>query len=219
MQKEPIQTSYRSELREKILRVAMQEFMGKGFRTVRMDDIASLLGISKRTLYETYSNKEQLILECVRMHEEEIDGIMAAYSSDPSHNVIDIIMEFYKQQIASMTDSTPVLLSELKKYERVREYMMSIRKTRRKKAVSFFKRGVEEGYIRADVDFDIVLRIGDISIEHAMKSKMYETFSIQHLMRNIIFLFIRGMCTAEGIKKVDAANAEMFADSMRRDAQ
>ena len=97
--------------------------------------------------------------------------------------------------------------------------MLSARKIRRKKAVSFFKRGVEEGYIRADVDFDIVLHIGDISIEHAMKSKMYEKFGIQHLMRNIVFLFIRGLCTAEGIKKIDAANAEMFADDTRQDAQ
>lgn len=57
-------TEYRKELKGKILEVALCEFKQKGIRAVKMDDIARMLTISKRTLYEIYPNKEELLLEC-----------------------------------------------------------------------------------------------------------------------------------------------------------
>lgn len=60
--------SYRQELRPRILETAMTLFRKHGIRQVKMDDIAATLGISKRTLYELYANKEKLLLEGV-IHE------------------------------------------------------------------------------------------------------------------------------------------------------
>lgn len=51
-------TVYRENLKIKILDTSMQLFKQKGIRAVKMDDIANDMGISKRTLYEIYSNKE-----------------------------------------------------------------------------------------------------------------------------------------------------------------
>ena len=63
MYKDNPQTAYKQELKEKILTSSMHEFLIHGVKSVRMDDIANSLGISKRTLYEIYSNKEELLLE------------------------------------------------------------------------------------------------------------------------------------------------------------
>ena len=57
------QTLYRQELKGRILEMAMQEFMTNGIRKVKMDDIARMLGISKRTLYEIYQDKEAILFE------------------------------------------------------------------------------------------------------------------------------------------------------------
>lgn len=92
MYKDNPQTAYKQELKEKILTSSMHEFLIHGVKSVRMDDIANSLGISKRTLYEIYSNKEELLLEGVRLKEEEYDRHMTAYSLDSSHTVIDIII-------------------------------------------------------------------------------------------------------------------------------
>ena len=59
-------TAYRENLRNKILNTAMTLFKQRGIKAVRMDDIATEMGISKRTLYEIYSNKEDLLYECVK---------------------------------------------------------------------------------------------------------------------------------------------------------
>ena len=45
-------------------------FAEKGIRAVKMDDIARMLTISKRTLYEIYPNKEELLLECFKFTKE-----------------------------------------------------------------------------------------------------------------------------------------------------
>ena len=63
MYKGSSQTCYKMELRNRILKAAMTEFLHKGVKSVKMDDIANTLAISKRTLYEIYSNKEELLLE------------------------------------------------------------------------------------------------------------------------------------------------------------
>ena len=57
----------------------MTLFMADGVRAVKMDDIAAHLGISKRTLYELYSNKEQLLLEGFRFYDDENEREMMAY--------------------------------------------------------------------------------------------------------------------------------------------
>ena len=92
------QTPYRQELRERILKAAMSEFFEKGIKAVKMDDIARRLSISKRTVYEIYSNKEELLLEGMKAAEREFDEHMKHFSEQDNHHVMDILIEFYNYQ-------------------------------------------------------------------------------------------------------------------------
>lgn len=159
MYKDNPQTAYKQELKEKILTSSMHEFLIHGVKSVRMDDIANSLGISKRTLYEIYSNKEELLLEGVRLKEEEYDRHMTAYSLDSSHTVIDIIIEFYKRQVGYLSSASPLFFTDLHKYAQVMAYLDKLHAVRRSYALDFFTRGVREGYFRADVDYNIMLRL------------------------------------------------------------
>ena len=208
MHKDNLQTNYRMELPAKIMQVAMREFRRCGVKAVKMDDIASRLSISKRTLYEIFSNKEELLLECVRMQEEEFDSHMAEFGSDSSHNSIDIILEFYRFQMQNVSDVSPAFYEELSKYGHVMEFLNKKRIKRNANAKEFFTHGVSEGYFRKDVDFDIVSQIGAASMEHAMKTKMYEKYGMKGLLHNILFLFLRGFCTAEGIALLVASDVK-----------
>lgn len=208
MHKDNLQTNYRMELPAKIMQVAMREFRRCGVKAVKMDDIASRLSISKRTLYEIFSNKEELLLECVRMQEEAFDDHMTEFGSDSSHNSIDIILEFYRFQMQNVSDVSPAFYEELSKYGHVVDFLNKKRIKRNANAKAFFAHGVSEGYFRKDVDFDIVSQIGAASMEHAMKTKMYEKYGMKDLLHNILFLFLRGLCTAEGIALLDASDVE-----------
>ena len=55
------------ELRNRIIDKAAVLFTRHGIKSVTMDYIASQMGISKRTLYENFKDKDQLLLECILM--------------------------------------------------------------------------------------------------------------------------------------------------------
>lgn len=205
MYKGSSQTCYKLELRNRILKAAMTEFLHKGVKSVKMDDIANTLAISKRTLYEIYSNKEELLLEAVRIHEQEFNDHMLQYSLDKNHNVMDIIIEFYKKKLLSIADVSPLFLVELRKYKQVVEYLERMNAERHNNALLFFRRGVKEGFFRSDLNFDIILKTSSASANYAMEAQMYKNYSITAIMHNTIFLYLRGICTTKGIKVLDAA--------------
>lgn len=196
-------TDYRTELSSKILHTAMHEFTRRGVKSVKMDDIANLLCISKRTLYEVYANKEELLLECIRASDMEEDKRMMEFASDVRHSVIDIIVEFYSRQMHIVSNVSPLFFKEIEKYSHVMEFLEVRKKRHHSNAKKFFVRGVEEGFFRSDVDFDIIQEIGNFSMDYAMRTRMYETYGMKTVLHNIIFLFLRGMCTSEGISRLD----------------
>ena len=57
--------SSRSSLRDRIIDVALDDFTSQGIRSVTMDEVATKLGISKRTLYEVFADKEALLVDCI----------------------------------------------------------------------------------------------------------------------------------------------------------
>lgn len=202
MRKDMEQDLHKEELRKRILNTAMEQFTSHGIRSVKMDSIAKLLGISKRTLYETYPNKEQLLLECVKLYEEQYDIHMSEYSNEPSHDVIDIISEFYRQQMKNLSDVNPAFFSDIERYKSVREFFDEKHGERKNKVDYFFKRGISEGLFRGDLDYNIVSNIAMSSIDHVMKSRMYEQQDITYILHNIMSLYFGGICTKSGLERL-----------------
>ena len=64
-------TEHKNQVRSKIIDVASDMFLTKGIKTVKMDDVSKELGISKRTLYEFFNNKETLLLYCMKNMKEK----------------------------------------------------------------------------------------------------------------------------------------------------
>lgn len=145
---------------------------------------------------------------CLRrcaIHEQEFNDHMLQYSLDKNHNVMDIIIEFYKKKLLSIADVSPLFLVELRKYKQVVEYLERMNAERHNNALLFFRRGVKEGFFRSDLNFDIILKTSSASANYAMETQMYKNYSITAIMHNTIFLYLRGICTTKGIKVLDAA--------------
>lgn len=59
--------------RETIIQLAAEMFVGQGIKAVRMDDIARHIGVSKRTIYEQFGDKEELLYQCLSYYVREQD--------------------------------------------------------------------------------------------------------------------------------------------------
>ena len=75
---------------------------------------------------------------------------------------------------------------------------------RKQDKMKFYQRGVREGVFRDDVDYDVLSRILNASIAYVKQSKMYKEYDFTRILNNIIILFIRGVCTYDGIRQFDA---------------
>lgn len=196
-------THYRQELKGRILATAMREFSAKGISRVKMDDIAHELGISKRTLYELYSDKETLLLEGILASHQEANEHITAYAEQAEHNAMDIIMESYHTQMASIAEVSPVFFNELERYPRIAEYFEAQREQREREMYAFFERGIQEGYFLADLNYEIISSIGRAAVDYVMRDRMYERYRPDEIFRNVFTLLIRGFCTEKGIAQID----------------
>lgn len=185
------------------MKVATREFTTIGVKSVKMDDIVRKLKISKRTLYEIYDNKEQLLLESVARRIHEFDATLERFDSSGEKQVIDILLEFYRLQMEELRDMNPVYYEDLHKYPRVMSFLEQVNKEHKAHSKDFFKRGVLEGYFRNDFNYELISLLGNNVMQNVMESKLYNTYSLQDIFRNVVMLFIRGLCTAKGILELD----------------
>ena len=203
MHKINVQTEYREQLKDRILNLAMQEFYVNGIKRVKMDDIAKKLVISKRTLYEIYNKKENLLLEGIKMSECLCENHMEKFQQEKTPDVMDILVEFYKVQMERVRMINPLFFVELHKYSKIVSYLNKQHELRRHKSQKFFVRGVRDGYFRDDIDYGLVERFSTATMEYVMDNKLYKIYSMQHILYNVMFLFMRGFCTDKGLVIMD----------------
>ena len=194
---------YRNELKERILEYSEKEFYANGVRQVKMDNIANYLSISKRTLYEIYPTKEDLLLECVKKHDKTYESRIEQYIEESNPNAIEIIIFSYKIKLEHFLQLNPLFLEELCKYKRVINYFDARDKERDTNFEWLFNRGVEEGFFRKDLNPRIISNMFTVSLKEAIDNELYKEFGMEYLFRDIVFTLIRGICTIKGIEAID----------------
>ena len=194
-------THYRQELKERILTVAMQMFRQQGIRAVKMDDIAKKLTISKRTLYEIYANKEELLLEGVKMRQQKNESVWQKVAENG--NVMDVLLTFYHQQMNDLKGVSPLFFSDIQRFPKIINHLENLHERHNEQNLQFFQWGVKDGYFRKDVDFTLVSAFASGSLRRAMQSELYKRYDSGYIFRNVILLFMRGFCTEKGLAIIE----------------
>lgn len=202
MPKRASSIEYRKDLREKILSVSQVLFATKGFKAVKMDDIAAELVISKRTLYEIYPNKEDLIYESFK---NMMDNSLKNFGERISGltDTMDILTQFIALRIKQMRHANPCIVEELKSYPRVKEYIDSFREMHREHSARFYKKAQEEGYIRKDINLKLVHDIYRNLDDSFFANKSYINYEPEELFRTMMSMFVRSFCTQKGVLRFD----------------
>ncbi len=188
----------------RILQTAMPLFTEHGIKAVKMDDIATALSISKRTLYEIYDDKESLLQEGIRFFQQKHRNRLETAASGKS-NVMEIILEMYRINIERISRVNPVFYSDIEKYPRILKSLDQDKESRKQQFFNFMQRGVDEGYFRPDVNYNIVSFMFDALGKYMMEMHLYEKYPIKELYLNMLFVSLRGFCTTKGIEILDKA--------------
>jgi len=199
------------ETQIRILTKSHELFMLYGIRSVSMDEIANHLGMSKKTIYQYFKDKDALVEGVINieieMHQDEFSKY-AAISDNAIHEIfltLDTVEEMLKHM-------NPSVMFDLQKY-----HSTAFEKFRTHKNTFFYEiikanieRGKQEGLFRADIDIDVLTRYRLANMflmfdfEHFPSNKFTPIQIISETTDN----FLHGMSTQAGLKVIEVYKQE-----------
>ena len=199
------------ETQTRILTKTHELFMLYGIRSVSMDEIANHLGMSKKTIYQYFKDKDALVEGVINieieMHQDEFSKY-AAISDNAIHEIfltLDTVEEMLKHM-------NPSVMFDLQKY-----HSTAFEKFRTHKNTFFYEiikanieRGKQEGLFRADIDIDVLTRYRLANMflmfdfEHFPSNKFTPIQIISETTDN----FLHGMSTQAGLKAIEVYKQE-----------
>ena len=189
-----------AELQKCIVNKATLLFYKFGIKSITMDYIASELGISKRTLYENFKNKDALIIACMEQSRESYHKQFQAIS-ESNINTIEKLVRYYEVIVDYYNNTSRSFQLDV---ERMHSKVNEEYENSRNKAILYtrnlLRSGVEEGLIRNDIDIDLISLLYSDQMDWFRRSKdIYKLeYKISEILKNIVFIFIRGVATEQG---------------------
>jgi len=190
-------------MREKIMSKASDLFMKLGFKSVTMDDIAGEMGISKKTIYKFFSNKEILIEEITAKIHSEIHEIIGQIVAEDFNAIEENyqIRKMFKEMFQS-ADTSPVY--QLKKhypliFEKVMAKEMNECNTLFKKNI---EKGIAQGLYRKEIPVETFVKFY-YNLIFSIKEQTVSEKEGQKLELQILEYHTRAIATQAGIAELE----------------
>ena len=192
----------RSELRARIVKVASDLYLRQGIKRVTMDDVAHALRISKRTLYEVFREKEELVIDCVKLQRQEFQKQVDEFHSQGS-NVLESTLKTIHFAMRQYTETSKLFFDDVNIYPQVKELMLKDRENKREASLAYFKLGVEQGLFLPELDYEIMATLNDYQTRMLMENTSFKGHSITLVAETILLTFLRGIVTDKGRQILD----------------
>lgn len=192
-------------MKENIIQKATELFLTLGFKSVTMDDIANEMGISKKTIYQYFENKNVLVEEAVMYLFKTISSGIEDIR-DLEKNPIEEIFEIKKFLMVHLKDEKSSPQYQLEKYypnifKDIKEKQFCVMEDC---VTCNLERGIKMGLYRENIDVDFVSKIY-FTCMMALKDKELfplNNFSMNTLMNHYLEYHLRGICTPKGLETV-----------------
>jgi AcrR family transcriptional regulator len=194
------------ELREHIIEEADKLFCQYGIKSVTMDDIARHLGMSKKTIYLHFEDKNELVNILIRNKMETQVGLMDKSLAESS-NAVDEIFKSVTQVQYMLSNMNPVLFYDLQKY--YPQAWMIFKNFRESSLLQFIKHnlgwGLKEGYYRKEINIEILSRMRIEQIDMAFNQTLphVNKYSVADVMKELTQHYLYGICTIKGLKLIE----------------
>ncbi|WP_400192476.1 TetR/AcrR family transcriptional regulator [Hymenobacter sp. B81] len=189
------------EIKDRILLAAVGLFMCKGIRSVSMDDIATELGMSKKTLYKWFENKDQIVLAVMQAHigKQELDCEQVFAAGENALEAMYNLIKWHKEMLSNIH---PSIFHDLQKYYPQAWAVFEEHKNTfiLQKTADNLRRGVQEGLYRADLDVDVLARLHLAEIELMFNNAVFppRQFDVQRVNSVMVEHFLTGISTLKG---------------------
>jgi AcrR family transcriptional regulator len=191
------------EIKHKILTGAIKLYAHYGIKSLTMDDVARELGISKKTLYQYVTDKEDLVNQAFMMHlekaEEKCKGIFGE-----AKNPIEEMLVICGWQCENVGRINPAAFYDLKKYHpgSYNEFKLFKERVILPTITSNLKRGIQEEIYRSELDVDAIAQIYLHLIDFTSNPDITGFSSISKVINELIQYHLYSITTSKGRKLI-----------------
>jgi AcrR family transcriptional regulator len=192
-------------IKERILLKAHELFMRYGVRSVSMDDIAAQLGMSKKTVYQYYTDKEELV-DAVLSAVLEKNRAECFRDRENAENAVHEIFQAFDMVQDMFSNMNPSIVFDLEKY-----HPDVYKKVKHHKNVFMYEvikqnmeRGIKEEVYRPEIDVDVLTRFRIESMMLPFNSEIFPTnrTHLVEIQQEILEHFLYGLATVKGQKLI-----------------
>lgn len=194
------------EVQERILDTAFGLFRQYGTRSITMDDIANKMGISKKTLYAHFADKDDLVVNAIS-RELKMMQENCVTNRDKSADAIQelfLVMKTLEQLFRNMN---PVVMLDLQKFHaKAYQVFQEYRNNYLHNTVQEnLERGIKEGIYRADINVDIMtlFRVSSAMLCFQPEAFPVSGWDLSLVQRELLEHFLYGVASMKGYKLIE----------------
>ena len=193
-------------MEQKIVEKSTELFLNLGFKSVTMDEIASALGVSKKTIYKYFNNKTDLV-NAVTNHVFDSISFGIDHICHLNMNPIDELFSIKRFVMEHLKDEKSSPQYQLQKY--YPKIFLSLKKKQfevmQECVIDNLKKGIELGLYRPNIDLEFISRIYFNGLTGIKDNDMFplKNYSMKTLLNFYYEYHLRGICSAKGIKQLE----------------
>lgn len=192
-------------MEKQILDTFKQLIFKKGIKSVSIDELSKQLKISKKTFYQYFKNKEQLVEKLLTKHLKEHKQIIEKIHED-ANDVIHELLLIMHCSTSMLTQINPIVFEDLKtQYHKVWKNFEEFKKDYvLHRIIKTLEKGQKQGLIRPNISLKLMAHLRLKEIELLMDYQFIKNFnlSIAEMQKIITEYFILGVGTTKGIEKM-----------------
>ena len=188
---------------DRIIQGGEELFLKAGIKSVTMDDIARHLGMSKKTIYQFFKDKNELVIALVKKKLKDDEDHMSAIISR-SANVIEEMINMMKCSEDIFSRINPIVIHDMQKYHpdawrQFQDFKSGVLISTLEQLLS---KGISQGYIRPEIDVKIIARMRVYQVELGFNTTIFPVaeFSTWKIQFQFLEHFTYGICTLKGYK-------------------
>lgn len=193
-----------NECKNRIIEEAAAMFQMYGIRAVTMDMLAANLGISKRTIYENFRDKDELLITVMKCMEEKRKEVVDIALRE-SKNVIEALFSLLRLTGDHFRKMSPAFYIDMKKYHHVIAESGICTIPDLSGSLRIVEKGISEGSFIPDLNPEIVNRgmYGIFRLTGDFELFPSADFTRQAIVRNLYINYLRGISTPKGNRLIN----------------
>lgn len=194
------------DYRHRILEEAAVMFRTYGIRAATMDMLANRMGISKRTIYEVFKDKDELLQGVLKWMVNRQHEVMKKILNE-SENVIEAIFKMLDLMRNHFQNMSPAFLLDMKRYRK--EILKKLAEKNElpyaENNTELLERGIREGIFRNDINIEITNKCLFEVARIANDKEVFppELFGSKNVMRHLYINYLRGISTQAGLDLIN----------------